>query len=355
MKNIHVLLTYKPTGIFKSNSGLQFSIRDKVRVEPLEGFHIYITSDEEIKEGEYGLSRLGEIVKFHSGYDYRYYAKIILTTDQDLIKDGVQAITDEFLEWFVKNPSCESVETYSLGIENSDTGESGHYKYEIIIPQEEPKFGDSIEKSINIMSIANDMVGKKEEPKTNSCCSRCNGVDDICIFDREEPKQDTVGKEFYESADKVIVIHRPKQENRKVCKCKRAYENPLSEICSLCWNELYPNEKDEVKEEDLLEPNQETFIKSDNIEGQWLSPVPTERAWQEEKLVEIFGHYPTASPRWQYMNGLIQNSLDAKQMYSEEELRNAMNWMMIQYFEFYECPSTGRVNHYIQTIKQQEQ
>jgi hypothetical protein len=57
-----------------------------------------------------------------------------------------------------------------------------------------------------------------------------------------------------------------------------------------------------------------------STDGEWLSPVPTERAWQEEKLVEIFGHYLTASPKWQYMNGLIQNSLDAKQMYSEEEV-----------------------------------
>jgi hypothetical protein len=127
-------------------------------------------------------------------------------------------------------------------------------------------------------------------------------------------------------------------------------------------------EKDKKKVEKPAEPKtkilqegrdpgvrRQTFSKPDNIEGQWLSPVPTERAWQEEKLVEIFGHYPTASPRWQYMNGLIQNSLDAKQMYSEEELRNAMNWMMTQYFEFYECPTTGRVNHYIQTIKQQEE
>jgi hypothetical protein len=92
-----------------------------------------------------------------------------------------------------------------------------------------------------------------------------------------------------------------------------------------------------------------------STDGEWLSPVPTERAWQEEKLVEIFGHYPTASPKWQYMNGLIQNSLDAKQMYSEEELRNAMNWMLTQYFEFHEWPAMGRVNHYIETIKQQEQ
>jgi hypothetical protein len=92
-----------------------------------------------------------------------------------------------------------------------------------------------------------------------------------------------------------------------------------------------------------------------STDGEWLSPVPTERAWQEEKLVEIFGHYPTASPKWQYMNGLIQNSLDAKQMYSEQELRNAMDWMLTQYFEFHEWPAMGRVNHYIQTFKQQEQ
>ena len=43
------------------------------------------------------------------------------------------------------------------------------------------------------------------------------------------------------------------------CKCKRAYINPLSGICSLCWNEIYPYEKDEIKEEDLLEPKQETL------------------------------------------------------------------------------------------------
>ncbi len=45
----------------------------------------------------------------------------------------------------------------------------------------------------------------------------------------------------------------------------------------------------------------------------------------------------------------------AERMYSEEELRNAMNWMMTLYFEFYECPTTGRIDHYIQSLKQQEQ
>ena len=114
--------------------------------------HIYITSDEEIKEGDwYWLEKIDRIGSESGAYKSSgakvsklntlasNCKKIILTTDQDLIKDGVQAIDDEFLEWFVKNPSCEEVETYSLGIKNQLTGESGHYKYEIIIPSEEAK------------------------------------------------------------------------------------------------------------------------------------------------------------------------------------------------------------------------
>jgi hypothetical protein len=60
--------------------------------------------------------------------------KIILTTDQDLIKDGVQAIDVEFLEWFVKNPSCESVKVEGHIYKGQDETE-----YKIIIPKEEPK------------------------------------------------------------------------------------------------------------------------------------------------------------------------------------------------------------------------
>jgi hypothetical protein len=42
-----------------------------------------------------------------------------------------------------------------------------------------------------------------------------------------------------------------------------------------------------------------------------------------------------------------------KKMYSEEELRNAMNWMLTQYLEFHEQPTTGRIDYYIQSLKQQ--
>jgi hypothetical protein len=64
--------------------------------------------------------------------------KIILTTDQDLIKDGVQAIPDEFLEWFVKNPSCEEVEVEK----DYNYGNLEHFDYKIIIPKDKQLFTD---------------------------------------------------------------------------------------------------------------------------------------------------------------------------------------------------------------------
>jgi hypothetical protein len=280
MKNLHVLPTDKPSRLYLefSDGALCLVNNALPQTKRSNNQNIYITSDEEIKKGDWFMifTNKKPIAPTKAGLFDSDCKKIILTTDPDLIKDGVQAITDEFLEWFVKNPSCEFVDVEGHIYKGQDETE-----YKIIIPKEEPKNG-SISECVKV-------------------------IIDKQLSDIEELKQE-VGKVFYESADKTITVKR-----------------------------------------------QETFIKTDNVDGQWLSPVPTERAWQEEKLVEIFGHYPTASPKWQYMNGLIQNSLDVKQMYSEQELRNAMNWMMIQYFEFYECPATGRVNHYIQTIKQQEQ
>ena len=70
--------------------------------------NIYITSNENLKEGDWVLTPTNDIIQWAKVFrpDGK---KIILTTDQDLIKDGVQAIDDEFLEWFVKNSSCEVV------------------------------------------------------------------------------------------------------------------------------------------------------------------------------------------------------------------------------------------------------
>jgi hypothetical protein len=84
---------------------------------------IYITSDEEIKEGDWAINLKSSSVYsiFILNEIVNYEKKIILTTDQDLIKDGVQAIDDEFLKWFVKNPSCEFVPIITTIVLNEST------------------------------------------------------------------------------------------------------------------------------------------------------------------------------------------------------------------------------------------
>ena len=116
MKNIHLLPTDKPSrlAILHDNKlHIGTSFKKDFNVSPQ---NIYITSDEEIKEGDYGIHPITLNISKHHSKDNNLtqgWKKIILTTDQDLIKDGVQAIDDEFLEWFVKNPSCEGVEIES--------------------------------------------------------------------------------------------------------------------------------------------------------------------------------------------------------------------------------------------------
>jgi hypothetical protein len=140
MKNIHLIPTSQPSRLSDCHNN-KLHLDD---VKYLRNYqNIYITSDEEIKEGDWFLwkdteepyifkcigltdedslqvknsltKKIGTYNRNSKDSDYGdwyrcYSKKIILTTDQDLIKDGVQSIDDEFLEWFVKNPSCESVE-----------------------------------------------------------------------------------------------------------------------------------------------------------------------------------------------------------------------------------------------------
>jgi hypothetical protein len=122
MKNIHLIPTDKPSRLtirLKTNE-LMYSYKEFVNqkcedVSLNQNQNIYITSDEEIKEGDWCLSKLNKAVRFGKNFTTWLYKKIILTTDPDLIAEGVQSIDDEFLEWFVKNPSCERVEvTYGV-------------------------------------------------------------------------------------------------------------------------------------------------------------------------------------------------------------------------------------------------
>ena len=142
MKNIHVLPTSKPSRLAKLGMSDNLQLFDNLisfKTFEKSPQNIYITSDKEIKVGDWFIDdKYKQPMKyFGEGSLLISSKKIILTTDQDLIEDGVQSIPDEFLEWFVKNPSCDEVEVVleigSLRWSNSKNN------YKIIIPKEEPK------------------------------------------------------------------------------------------------------------------------------------------------------------------------------------------------------------------------
>jgi hypothetical protein len=150
MKNIHILPTDKDSKLYLGNLGKPVTIQS-ASAQFKKPLHIYITSDEEIKEsfrgwfiGQGGFYKKCVDTKIINNelylLDYLgntdrliWCKKIILTTDQELIKDGVQPIPDEFLEWFVKNPSCEFIR---VGLE---IWNDGNHNPIIIIPKEEAK------------------------------------------------------------------------------------------------------------------------------------------------------------------------------------------------------------------------
>jgi hypothetical protein len=169
-RNLYLLPTDKGQRITKTSKGTLLwcskSAEDFIEIRKgYLGFHLYITSDEEIKEGDWPINlSTNEIEKASKNLSIKWlnkatnwkngwggirkqYQKIILTTDQDLIKDGVQAIDDNFLEWFVKNPSCEWVEIKMENYYASGALQPNLWQYKIIIPQEEPKQETTIEKA----------------------------------------------------------------------------------------------------------------------------------------------------------------------------------------------------------------
>jgi hypothetical protein len=210
VKNIHVIPTDKPSRLYiGDNLNFVFGMIQtyiQSRDNDFTNQHIYITSDEDIQKGDwYYTNRFGIGIAKNEGDSKierttKSYKKIILTTDQVLIKDGVQAIDDEFLEWFVKNPSCEYVKITKDKIrqdkEFNDISHWNIYEYKISIPKEEPKF--------------------------------------------------ISGQFFLERADEVIVIHRPKQET---------LEEAVNDFkkTNVYTNEIKQKQERSYSEEEVLE------------------------------------------------------------------------------------------------------
>lgn len=163
MKNIHILPTHLPSLVaMLPGKELTYS-KTKQLFTPTVDWktqNIYITNSEEIKEGydvkgkwvmsEYGFVTKADriegnyLIHENGGSNFLcHYRFVIITTDPELIKNGVQEVPEYFLKWFIvgKNP-IEYVEI-KPHLESLDTMKNS---YEIIIPQ--PK------QEINIDDVA---------------------------------------------------------------------------------------------------------------------------------------------------------------------------------------------------------
>jgi hypothetical protein len=137
MRNVHLLPTDKPSRLVKFFTNKFHLCKEILPIQDEEQYqYLYITSDEEIKEGDWCFDINGKIFKHENHFPISIgQRKIILTTDPDLISEGVQPIDNEFLEWFVKNPSCEFVEV-KKGFADGTVWGYNFLDYKIILPQE---------------------------------------------------------------------------------------------------------------------------------------------------------------------------------------------------------------------------
>jgi hypothetical protein len=192
MRNIHLLPTEKRSRLILQGTELLLSKYMEVN----EGFsefnqYLYITNDEEIKVGDWCIYHSGEVIKYLVKVNTDNLKKIILTTDQDLIADGVQAIDDEFLTWFVKNPTCEFVEVedwYNKFLSCCRSKEECYCnKKRIIIPSEPNPF---------------------ELPKVLP--------DDVFYESLEEPKQETLEEAAFKLFPRLILDpYNPMEDDNK--------------------------------------------------------------------------------------------------------------------------------------------
>jgi hypothetical protein len=63
----------------------------------------------------------------------------------------------------------------------------------------------------------------------------------------------------------------------------------------------------------------QTFVSFNAEDGSWISPIKSEKEWQESVLKELFPSYPHGAPRWQYLNGLLHIALEYKEQMNNEE------------------------------------
>lgn len=314
--NIHLLSTDKPSRLIKNNLGIAINEnfnQKELDIIQAKFVNICVTNDEEIKKGDWcyvfrgGAHRVEKAI--HN--DLQTWKKIILTTDLDLIKEGVQEIPDEFLEWFVQNPSCEEVKTiYGLfntmgrQVDPNNLGQNHSHcvwKYKIIIPKEEAisdydvmsniVYGENVGKRIKIKA----KIISKEEPK-KECkhnivvkygvaeCQNC-GIE-------VEPKQEEKEKIDYEINSIYAKAVKHFGEENQLLKCVEEMAElqqviikfKLCETSSPKNKEFFLNLIEEIVDVEIM-INQIKTIFNSEIETQIYSSFKTMKLARLQKLI----------------------------------------------------------------------
>ena len=154
-KNVHLIRTNEPSRLGRFVDTGNLFLRVPNDLPRGENVHVYITVEEisglENNIWVYNNGRVWFWQNTMALVSNNKPRKIILTTDPILIQSGIQAIPNDFLEWFVNNPSCQY----------------GGYKDiawdQIITLKEEPKqeFTTVIPQEQNTISFVQDNAGRE--------------------------------------------------------------------------------------------------------------------------------------------------------------------------------------------------
>jgi hypothetical protein len=313
MKNIHVLPTPKPSRVFiTKDEGLGFDNQMLSNTE-LDGQNqnIYISSDEEIKVGDwYYLPRTNSVYKcvedpIELNLERRLgVAKIILSTDQSL--DGVQPIDDEFLEWFVENPTCEYVTTYD-GL----LGEPRIWKKYIIIPKEEQK------QHLIDMMRNDEELGLYEEPKQEM---KSSDEDAKIFIDAliKAPEPNEKLKDAFRNYNKQETLEEL-YLNQLINEISRGFlldKKTAKEVAIKYskWQQEQDNKEAKILE-NILDDNYDLNVQFHKIKRECIYSFATamynEKLTFEEWEIKHYGNY-VEQPKWQQ-----------ERRYSEEDMREA--------------------------------
>jgi hypothetical protein len=120
MKNLFVLPTDKSSRLFIYDGKLGLAKGFQYGSDAIQNQKIYITNDEKIKDGDWFIEPINKsVLKLKDNADklinsiFPTCKKIILTTDQDLISDGIEQISEDTLLQIVEHiNSGKNIESF---------------------------------------------------------------------------------------------------------------------------------------------------------------------------------------------------------------------------------------------------